>query len=283
MTAWVFKIGDQTRYADRIGRQHVYDNTHSTSVAVGDSFVYLDKRGGAYSFIGHGRVAKLPSRPPTLAETRNSRVRTMYDAKLADYVSYSTPFDIRPHTVGGRRNRARLRIPNVNKLGWSSSIARLAGRLFEDIVDLAYSNGHVDVDDPPGGSHSVPDVWSYVKRRHRLEQFKRAVLRRQNHTCAICGTRVPELLDAAHVSDYSTDTANRANPANGIGLCVYCHRAFDRGLVKLHPDGHVDVEPALSSDTVAVLHFTALSSPVRRQLLCGTDPELLRCRNHNST
>ena len=282
MTNWLFKIGDQTKYADRIGRRHIYDNTHSTRVAVGDSFMYLDKRGGAYSFIGHGRVAGLPTRPPTAAETRNVRVRTMYEAELADYVRYATPLDIRPHTVEGRRNRMRLRIPNVNALGWSTSIARLAGRLFEEIIDLAYAGEHAQVDDPPASDHSIPDAWSYVRRRHRLEQFRRAVLRRQNHTCAICGTRVAKLLDAAHVSDYSTDTANRANPANGIGLCVYCHRAFDRGLVILYPSGLLDAAPPLRSDTVADLHFEALSPPIRRDLLEGVDPELLRRRSQIS-
>ena len=279
VTDWIFKVGNQTRYPDRIGSRHVYDNTHSTRVAVGDSFVYLDKRGGAYQFIGHGRVAGLPTRPPTAAETRNARVRTMYEAKLADYIHYATPVDIRPHTVEGRRNRARLRIANVNALGWSFSIARLAGRLFDDIVDLAYSGEHARVDEPPAGDHAIPDAWSRVRRRHRLEQFRRAVLRRQNHTCAICGTRVAKLLDAAHVSDYSTDTANRANPANGIALCVYCHRAFDRALVTLHPNGRLEAASALLDDPVAALHFEALSPDERRRLLDGVDLELLRRRN----
>ena len=282
VTNWLFKLSDQTRYHDRVGSRHVYDNTHSTRVTVGDSFVYLDKRTGTYAFIGHGRVVGLPTRPPTPVETRNPRVRIMYEAELTDYVRYATPLDIRSHTVDGKRNRARLRIQNVNALGWSTSIARLAGQLFDDIVDLAYGGEHAQLDDPPTGDYTVPDTWSTVRRRHRLEQFRRTVLRRQNHTCAICGTRVARLLDAAHVSDYSTDAANRANPANGIGLCVYCHRAFDGGLVILHPNGRLDAAPPLLGDTVAEQHFDALSPAMRRELLDGVDLELLRRRNRIS-
>ena len=111
-----------------------------------------------------------------------------------------------------------------------------------------------------------------------LEHFKREVLRRQNYTCAVCGTHVRELLDVAHISEYSTDADNRANPANGICLCVYCHRAFDRGLVTLDKVGNLAPARNILHDAVAKCHFSNLSIESRRQLLRGVDAGLLAQR-----
>ena len=230
----MFKLADQTTYPDRLGKLYVYDNTHSRQVAPGDSFIYLDKRGGAYAFPGHGQVIRIRERRPDPDEQRNARVTTIYEAVLADFVDYSMPLDIRTRTREGRRNRTRLGIRDVNRLGMSRSVAKLPGHLFEEIVDLAYEGEYANPSDQPSADFSVPDSWSYVRRRDKLEHFKREVLRRQNHQCAVCGTQVRELLDVAHISEYSIDADNRANPANGICLCVYCHRAFDLDLVLLN-------------------------------------------------
>ena len=92
----------------------------------------------------------------------------------------------------------------------------------------AYAESGVSLDPLEPDDYKVPDAYSLVRRRHSLERFKATVLDRQNHTCAICGTAVREVLDVAHISSYSSDTKNRANPGNGIGLCSYCHRADGR-------------------------------------------------------
>ena len=70
-------------------------------------------------------------------------------------------------------------------------------------------------------NYAIPDAWSLIRARHSLEQFREAVLRRQDYRCAICGTTLREVLEVAHISSYATDITNRANPANGIALvCI---------------------------------------------------------------
>ena len=256
----------------------MYDNTHSRQVARGDSFIYLDKRGGAYAFLGHGAITRIRQRRPDPAEQRNARITTIYGAVLADFVGYAKPLDIRIRTLEGRQNRARLGISDVNRLGMSRSVAKLPGDLFGEIVDLAYEGEYAVPSHQPSSGFSVPDIWSYCRRRDKIEHFKREVLRRQNHTCAVCGTRVRELLDVAHVSDYSTDPDNRANPANGICLCVYCHRAYDRGLFLLDDAGNLTPARNAMDDAVAKFHFSHLSTGSRRQLLRGVDAKLLTRR-----
>ena len=104
------------------------------------------------------------------------------------------------------------------------------------------------------------------------------MLKRQDYTCAFCGTRLRELLDVAHVSSYSTDKENRANPANGIGLCTYCHRAFDAGLFKLDGDGALLLRAGTVSDPIMTSHLSGLSPKDRLRLLDGVDSQLLSKR-----
>ena len=278
MTFWIFKESEQEQYPDEPGRTYVYDNRHSVRVAAGDSFVYLDKRFGGYGFTGHGTVTKVLMRTVGVAESGQPKVNRIYTAELGDFVQYVRSLDIRPARTEGRKNRTALGITDVNKLGWSRSIAQISPDMYTNIVDLAYRRHCIALAPIDGEEYAVPDAWSFVRRRHSVERFKQVVLLRQSSTCAICGTTLREVLDVAHISRYSTDMKNRANPANGIGLCAYCHRAFDGGVFRLHETGIVSVAESSDLDPVALAHVSSLSAEARLKLLNGIDTELLRQR-----
>ena len=279
MTCWIFKLSEQEQYADQQGQTYVYDNRHSVRVAAGDSFVYLDKRSGGYGFSGHGTVTQVLVEKTEAGELGQPRLSRVFTAELGDFVKYIRPLDIRPASAEGKRNRASLGITDVNKLGWSRSIAQVNPYIYVSIVDLAYRRSCIEIAPLDTQDFTVPDVWSHVRRRHSLETFRRTVLLRQGFACAICGTTLREVLDVAHISRYSTDVKNRANPANGIGLCAYCHRAFDGGVFQLHENGAVSVRDGLESDAVAMAHLSNLSVEARLRLLEGIDSELLRRRH----
>ena len=278
MTCWIFKQSEQEQYPDQPGNVYIYDNRHSVRVTAGDFFVYLDKRGGGYGFTGHGIVTQVLTTTPGTAELSESRVSLIYSAYLGDFVQYVRSLDIRGASVAGRRNRASLGITDVNKLGWSRSIAQISPDMYASIVELAYRRDCIAIPPPDAADYAVPDAWSFVRRRHSVERFKKTVLLRQGFACAICGTTLREVLDVAHISRYSADVKNRANPANGIGLCAYCHRAFDGGVFRLYENGGVSVADGLESDNVALAHLSNLSAEARLKLLIGIDKELLRQR-----
>ena len=278
MTCWIFKQSEQEQYPDQPGQTYVYDNRHSVRVTAGDSFVYLDKRGGGYGFTGHGIVTQVLTTTQVTAELGESKVSRIYTAELGDFVQYVRSVDIRATSVAGKRNRASLGITDVNKLGWSRSIAPISPDMYGSIVELAYRRHCIAIVPPDAAEYAVPDAWSFVRRRHSVERFKETVLLRQGLACAICGTTLREVLDVAHISRYSTDIKNRANPANGIGLCAYCHRAFDGGVFRLYENGVVSVADGLDFDPVALAHLSNLSVEARRKLLNGINGELLRQR-----
>ena len=218
------------------------------------------------------------TRAPNPAQVGQQKISCIYTAELGDFVQYRRTLDIRSVTIEGKKHRALLGIVDANKLGWSRSIAQINSDMFASIVELAYRRRCISITPPDTSDYAVFDRWSYVRRRHSLERFKEAVLLRQDFACAICGTTLKEVLDVAHISRYSTDIDNRANPANGIGLCAYCHRAFDGGVFKLHEDGVVSALDGLDSDSVALAHLSSLSVEARLKLLDGIDTELLRQR-----
>lgn len=278
MTQWIFKLSNQDLYLDEPGQRYSFDNTHSVHVTADDSFIYLDKRENLYAFTGHGLVKRVSSRTPRTPEMRHPRVNRVYAASLSDFVQYSSPLDIRANSQDGLKNRAALGIKDVNKLGWSISISRLHPAMYDHIVGLAYQLGNITIGTIDDSEYEVPDTWSPVRTRHRIEEFKKTVLSRQNYTCAICGTKIRRVLDVARISSYATDAKNRANPANGIGLCAYCHRAFDNGIFNLREDGSVLTISDIEADPIARAHLSNLSFGSRRNLIEGVDKDLLRKR-----
>jgi len=69
--------------------------------------------------------------------------------------------------------------------------------------------------------------------RTRIVQhfFRQAVLTSYQYTCAVCGLTVPEMLCASHIVPWAASIERRADPTNGLALCSFHHRAFDRGLI----------------------------------------------------
>lgn len=272
MGFWIFKIAEQELYPDKPGAQYIYDNTHSVKVKQGDVFLYLDKTKG-YAFTATGIVKRLNERKPTTSESaRTRKVRVVYTAQLGDVAWFSEPLSISPITKQGRRNRAQLGITDVNLLGWSQSMPSLSETMFATILELVELKGFMPADHEE--DFSVPDTWSKTKARPAMKRFTTAVLNRSSGVCVVCGSGLEGVVEAAHLSPYATDVKNRANPANGVCLCKYCHRALDLRLIAITPAGELLVEPEMT-DPVARFHFDRLTADTRSRLLTGVDPHFL--------
>ena len=272
MAFWIFKIAEQELYPDEPGAKYVYDNTHSVKVKQGDGFLYLDKTKG-YAFTAFGIVKRVTKRNPTATEAARARsVRVVYTAQLGDVAWFTEPLSISPDTKQGRKNRAQLGITDVNLLGWSQSMPSLSKAMFAAIVDQVELSGFMPT--IPGEDFSVPDAWGNSKVRPAMKGFTTAVMNRSNGTCIVCGTGLKGIVEAAHLSPYATDVKNRANPANGVGLCKYCHRALDLRIIAITREGELLKAPGMT-DPVALFHFDRLTSEGRRPLLSGVGSHFL--------
>lgn len=71
-------------------------------------------------------------------------------------------------------------------------------------------------------------------RREQQGRFRNELLNAYNGTCAISGTDVPEVLQAAHINPYRGKKSQIVN--NGILLRADLHLLFDALLVSIEPD-----------------------------------------------
>ena len=283
MSYWIFKVSDQSLYADVPGHSYLFDNTHSIRVRAGDEFLYLDKRGSGYRLTGAGCVGDLESRRPEAGERRNRRVRTIFIAHLVDVLWFRPPVDLSPRSAAGRKNRRRSDLPlDINKIGWSRSMPVLPEELFRKLLDLGFDKAGEAAPGIPDSDWAVHDSLSLVKARHRMSLFRRIVLARHDYTCVVCGTQARYALEAAHVRSYSSDPSNRANPGNGLCLCRFCHAALDSGQISISPDGRLRVDAAAGEDAIASTHFSAVSADQRQAWLAGVEMDLLSERGRTT-
>lgn len=106
------------------------------------------------------------------------------------------------------------------------SLARLLGKDYEEYeLDLSLME---------------PDIPTEARRttRVRLVQrfFRDAVLSSYDYSCAVCKIELPSMLNASHIIPWSIDEKRRADPCNGLSLCAFHDRAFDRGLMTVDED-----------------------------------------------
>lgn len=85
-------------------------------------------------------------------------------------------------------------------------------------------------------------VTTVTLRRLHQHKFRARVLRAYKSRCAVCRLRHTELLDAAHILPDSDPRGEPIVP-NGLALCKIHHAAFDRHILGIRPNLHVEIRP----------------------------------------
>ena len=80
-----------------------------------------------------------------------------------------------------------------------------------------------------------------VKKPYRKQgKFRKDVLNAYDRTCEICGMHESKILRAAHIVPVAKGGID--DITNGICLCTNHEVAFDKGLIKIRPNGKVEVK-----------------------------------------
>lgn len=106
-------------------------------------------------------------------------------------------------------------------------------------------SSEIDIKSLPKGSER--DV--IVRQRINQKFFREAVLSSYNYQCCISGISDKSLLEACHISSWSSDIKNRTNPHNGLCLNSFFHKAFDNFLLAITPDYTIDISEKLFDTT----------------------------------
>ena len=89
--------------------------------------------------------------------------------------------------------------------------------------------------------------------------FRRDVLKAYGGACAVSGTSLELVLDAAHIQPFVSLASNHVQ--NGIPLRRDVHRLFDAGLITLRSDYTIQVSARLAQTPYADLEGRELSLP----------------------
>jgi len=93
-----------------------------------------------------------------------------------------------------------------------------------------------------------------VKKPYRQQgRFRKEILKVYNNTCAICGINEPKILRAAHIIPVANGGPDDIK--NGICLCVNHEVAFDRGLIKIKPNGKIELKSRKLGKTFDVILY----------------------------
>ncbi len=105
---------------------------------------------------------------------------------------------------------------------------------------------------------SVTEIERSVKVRLVQRFFRDTVLASYNFNCALCRMSLPAMLNASHIIPWSIDRKRRADPRNGMCLCVLHDRAFDRGLITVREDFKIAVSREIKTPHASKLHRIGL-------------------------
>lgn len=79
-----------------------------------------------------------------------------------------------------------------------------------------------------------------VKKPYRKQdKFRKDILKAYDYKCVVCGIQETKILRAAHIVPVAEGGSDEIQ--NGICLCTNHEIAFDKGLLKIKPDGSIEV------------------------------------------
>ncbi|MDX6587676.1 MAG: putative restriction endonuclease [Solirubrobacterales bacterium] len=127
------------------------------------------------------------------------------------------------------------------------------------------------------------EQFAMVARRLDQVKFRRDVLRVYRGRCAVCSLKERELVEAAHIIGWR-EPDGVAAVVNGLALCAIHHRAYDRNLMGIDPDGVVHIGHRLLAEIDGPMLKTGLQGfhgadiLQPRQVEDRPDPDRLRVR-----
>jgi hypothetical protein len=139
---------------------------------------------------------------------------------------------------------------NGNQKAYFSEISR-------ELVDYVLDNENLDFDDIDAGngvSNARPivedtdaraKVLREIEARRGQRNFREKLLQAYSRKCAITGTELEDVLEAAHIKPYSQEGSNITS--NGILLRSDWHTLFDLGLCTINSKGRLEISSKLKT------------------------------------
>jgi hypothetical protein len=226
-----------------------WDLTKSCKVQPGDDVFWL---AGGTGLVGHVRATseatQLPEggyRPWNARDPRVYKRRVTFDTISADVVRHLSWTEVQTAINSGAQvgNGVITVRTDDGVQALSSAFAKSAS------VDVSWPRFDAELDIPEGHDSREWAVREIAIRRGQ-KGFRAALIQAYGGRCAISGSSVDGVLEAAHISSYKGTETN--DPRNGMLLWSDLHTLFDLHLLTVLPDLTVRVHPALHRSEYAI-------------------------------
>lgn len=260
MASWVITMSRDYPQHWEIATEHgFWDMTSRHGVSQGDH-VYFWLAGG--SFLGRTRATRdaYEIRPQDHRPWDDSGVRDYTWRFTFELLSEAPNAQPRWGEVSGQMSNPGITLQTPRRFDDPRDEAVLASYFprvqiarssFEDNVRTLLEDAGIDVpelDIGAMGSDERRFAEQLITVREGQQRFRSDLLAAYGR-CAVTGTDVPGVLEAAHIAKYGGKQTNQIR--NGLLLRSDIHRLFDQRLVTVTPDYIVRVSPALKGSPYA--------------------------------
>lgn len=187
---------------------------------------------------------KLHQRNPKIVEAADALHRTpgAVAMKLVNFASFDP-------AQRSRNVKGLVNVSRQDRVLWEefetnpNSVAAESEQAFNRLIASGTPMEEEEMLAPPKGPTE-----KMLARPMRLVQsfFRRAVLASYGYKCCFCKLDVIALLNASHIIPWNSSVELRADPRNGLCLCVLHDRAFDRGLIAVDLGNRIVISERLS-------------------------------------
>ncbi|UCA45108.1 HNH endonuclease [Pseudochrobactrum sp. XF203] len=118
--------------------------------------------------------------------------------------------------------------------------------------------------DPINQEDARNKIFAEIAQRQGQAKFRKELLKAYNGKCAVTGTAVPAVLQAAHITPYLGPKTNHVT--NGILLRADLHNLYDLGLIKINPDTRtIEVSASLQGTDYIHLNGIKISETIHKK------------------
>lgn len=165
---------------------------------------------------------------------------------------------INPTKAGGSVHKRLLFSSDLTENDW---INLLSGKSSQNIENQVFVNDRLE--------DELEYVYQKVKKRIKQSKFRRELLDVYNNTCAVTGSKIIQLLEAAHIQPYNGGHTSVIK--NGILLRSDIHDLFDlyvdgKRLLNITKDYIVEIHPSLMDSEYGQFNGNKILLPSKEEL-----------------
>lgn len=256
-------------YGDSLTEYYNYDNNvaNSKQIEEGDYAILIDKKkilgfskiGYIDNYEGEKTVRKCPVCGHSTLDKRKTKIPTYrcnkghefnqpieeiqtvikYSATFTTFVSIESYNDdllqLKPYYTNGYNRNMSMQYLDLEALALFTNLKQELDKAQEQYIQpttsfITETEKPYDANDKDERSLTI----QAIKARRGQQTFRKKLLEQFNSTCLITGSKIIDILEAAHINPYRGTKDNHSG--NGLLLRADIHTLFDLDLIHINPD-----------------------------------------------